>query len=264
MKLSLASIFLPALLAPCLSAQISAPSPGFVRYDGLPIESLYGVAGNLVPAPASFGPADAISFSNTGGLLAVSGRIKLVRVDGSTVDEYSYQGETPLLSTDRDLIGSLAWLPAAHALLWWNGKAFARSAVDTSAFEGRISSVALTAPQVARFLETHSDGSVSAAKVSLATGNIISSDILPGVVGTAFQFGAYLIWADERGLELTTADGTQKTLQCPGGGFSAERMSSQWVHLFFPSNKTHWALHLPEAEPTLSRLPPPLAAKETR
>ncbi len=250
-------LLLFAALTTSLTAQVHSPSAGVIRYGSLPVQGLYGIPGNFVPVKASFGIADAISFSDAGGLIAANGRIELVRADGFPVATYEYGGVAPLLNIDRDLTSAVAWLPDTKSLLWWDGKRFATVKLSKSAFDEKVTSVALTSSTTARLLVTHPDATVSAVVVSLATGNVISSDLLPGVSGPAFQFGSFLLWADEHGLQLQNKKGVQQTLSAPGTSFTAERMSSHWVHLYFSSDRTDWALHLSEKEPSLWRLPAP-------
>lgn len=257
MKHSIASILLFVALTTSLEAQVHSPSAGVIRYGSLPAQGLYGIPGNFVPIKASFGSADAISFSDAGGLIAANGRIELVRADGSPVAVHEYGTVAPLLNIDRDLTSAVAWLPDAQSLLWWDGKRFASVKVVESASYEKISSVALSSSTTARLLVTHPEGTVSAILVSLATGNVISSDLLPGITGPAFQFGSFLLWADEHGLQLQNENGVQHALSAPGSSFTAERMSSHWVHLYFLSDRTDWALHLTEMEPSLWRLPAP-------
>jgi hypothetical protein len=252
-----------ALSAVCLYGVINAPSPGFVRYGGMPIQRLYGVSGNMVLSGSVFGVAGPVSFSDTAGLIATNGSLKLVKLDGSPVAEYRYVSQAaPLLGADVALNGAVAWMGDSGSVLWWDGKTFTTVTVESSAFEGRINCISLLHPNVARLLMTHPGGGVSAVDIALPTGNITSSDILPGVQGPAFQIGSRLLWSDERGLEIEIVGGAQHTLAAPAGRFTAEQMSSRWVHLYFPSNGTHWALHLGDREPALSRLPTLLARKE--
>ena len=257
MKHSIAGTLLFTALTASLNAQVHPPSAGVVRYGSLPIQGLYGIPGNFVPAQASLGSADAISFSDAGALVAANGRIELLRVDGSLVAAHQYGAVAPLLNIDRDLTSAIALLPADRSLLWWTGKGFATVEIDESAAVTSIGSVALTSSTTARLLVTRADTTVSAVVVSLASGNTISSTLLPGVSGPAFQFGSFLLWADEHGLQLQSKNGIQHTLSAPGASFTAERMSSQWIHLYFSSDRTDWALHLSETEPSLWRLPAP-------
>lgn len=257
MKHSIASILLFAALTASLKAQVHSPSAGVIRYGSLPVQGLYGIPGNFVPVEASLGSADAISFSDAGGLIAANGQIELLRPDGTSVAAYECGTVAPLLNIDRDLTSAIALLPGERSLLWWNGKRFATIELVESASDEKISSVALASSTTARLLVTHPEGTVSAMVVSLATGNVISSDVLPGVTGPAFQFNSFLLWADEHGLQLQNESG-QHTLSAPGTAFTAERMSSHWVHLYFPSDRTDWALQLSETQPSLWRLPAPL------
>jgi hypothetical protein len=254
-----------ALSAACLYGIVVAPSPGFVRYGGSTIQRLYGVSGNLVLAGASFGAADAASFSDSGGLIAVNGRIELIGLDGSVLAAYRYASQAvPLLGADAAPKGAVAWMNDSGTLLWWNGKTFTTVAIESRAFAGRINCVSLVGRNTARFYVTHPEGTVSAADIALPTGDVVSSDLLPGAQGQVFQFGSRLLWMDERGLEIETPGGAQQTLPAPTGAFTAEQMSSQWVHLYFPSNGTHWALHLGTSQPSLSRLPALVAGKEAQ
>ncbi len=251
-----------ALSAASLYGIISAPSAGFVRYAGLPIQRVYGISGNLLLGGSTFGAAGTASFSDTAGLIADNGSLKLIRLDGSAVAEYRYAGEAvPLLGADITQKGAVAWIGDPGSVLWWNGKTFTTVAVESSALDGRVSCISLVSSSVARLLITHRGGDVSSVDIALPTGNVISSDLLPGLQGAAFQIGSRLLWSDERGLEIALQGGSPYTLPAPAGGFTAEQMSSQWVHLYFPSNGTHWALHLGSGEPSLSRLPALLAGK---
>ncbi len=263
MKRCYVAALFSALSGICLYGMITAPSPGFVRYGGLPIQRLYGLSGNLVLAGSLFGAADAVSFSGTAGLIAAGGNLKLIRLDGSAIAEYRYMSQAaPLLGADPSPDGAVAWISESGVVLWWNGKTFTTVAVESSAFDGRIDCISLISSNIARLLITHPRGGVSSVNIALPAGDMISSDLLPGAQGSAFQTGSSLLWSDERGLEIEMAGGAQHTLPAPRGGFTAEQMSSLWLHLYFPSNGTHWALHLGGSEPSLSRLPALVAGKE--
>jgi hypothetical protein len=264
MKRCVAALF-PALSAVCLYGIVTAPSPGLVRYGALPIQRLYGVSGNLILAGASFGSAAAVSFSDNAGLVVAGGSLKLIRLDGSAIAEYRYAGgAVPLLGTDAAPNSAVAWMSDSGSVLWWNGKTFNTVAVESGALDGRVACISSVESNLVRLVVTHPEGGVSRVDIALPTGNIITSDLLPGVRGSAFESGSRLLWSDDRGLEIEEPGGTQQTLAAPAGRFTAEQMSSQWVHLYFPSNRTHWALHLNAKGPSLSRLPALLTGKETQ
>lgn len=242
-------------LAGLAPAQISAPSPGFVRYKEVPIQKLLGIPGNLVIAGSVFGPAEATAFSDTDGLIASNGTIKLVEKTGKVLGTFPYGGAAPLLQIEGGRERAMAWLPSRQTVVWWDRNDFLSTAVNDP---GAVSSVLLLSPTAARLLITNPDHTVSAVTVALPDGNIVSSTLLPGIRGPAFQFGDRLIWADEDGLQVERSNGTRHVLPLPGAVFTAEQMSASWVHLFFRDNGSHWALHFGD-EPSLSMLPLPVA-----
>jgi hypothetical protein len=259
MKPSSGIILCTLLAAAGLQAQIAAPNPGIVRYADLPLQALLGIPGNLVPVATTLGDAEAVSFSDTAGLIVRGNVIRLEHLDGSLIGEYEYTGTLPVLGADPSPASAIAWLPEAHAIVWWNGKNFRKITID--AFQGLVNSVRMDGAQAARFLINSPDSTTSSARVSLPDGNPISVDYLPGVSAPVFEFGSYRISADEHGLMLEQSGGMPAALPFPAARFTAEQMSSVWVHLYVPANRQHWALHLNRESPTLSRLPIPLAAK---
>ena len=242
--------------------QIAAPVSGVIRYDGLPIKGVYGIPGNLIPGPSALGMAEAISFSDAGGFIARDGHIRLVRLDGSTIASYVSAETSPLLSAANDLTRSVAWLPDAHSVLWWDGKALVALPIDDGSFGGKVTSVARLATATAHLLVIHETREVSSVTVSLTSVQLLSSDFLPGVQGPAFQFGSQRVWVDEQGFEVDGGNGFRHTIpfsfspsSLASRELSAEQMSSHWVHFYSASSKDHWALHLSDNEPTVSRLP---------
>ena len=244
------------LFACSLAAQISSPSPGFVRYDHLPIQRVLGVGGSLVPAPAAFGNAETASFSSSGALLATQTEIQLIRPDSSVAARIPFQGATPLLNIDRGFSSAVAWLADARILLHWDGRNLVPLSLAQDIPDGLVTSVSIAAPAIARFLITNSDNTVSAALVSLANGNLLSSDVLPQVEGPAYQFGPHLIWANREGLQIEE-NGRTRTLPFSLHHFAAEQMSDGWIHLFAAGNPTHFALCLTGPEPALWQIPVP-------
>jgi hypothetical protein len=258
------SFFCLILLAACLDAQVAAPHIGLVRYPGLPIQDLLGVPANFIPAPTAFSTADAASFSDIAGLLAANGQLRLVNRNGTVLAHRSYPGSTPLLNIDREPDTAIAWLPDAHTLVHFNGHDFTPVVVPAGAFDGIVSSVSAPSAGRARLLVSHPDHSSSAVTVSLATGDILSVSLLPGVQGPAFEVGSFTLSAGDKTLEIDAPAGVHYSLPLPGKTFTAERMSSRWVHLFIPSAGVHCALRLSPGEPALYRLPVPVRSGASR
>ena len=243
-------LLLPGLLA----AQMGAPNPGFVRFAGAGVESALGLPGNLLLVPSAFPNADAIAFSNRLGLVASAGRIRLVQTNGTVLGEAEYNGVAPVLNVDRQADSALAWIPSERVLLYWQSGNFERA--EAGAVPDQVTSVALVEPHIARLFTANVDGTVSAIDVSLPSGTTRNATVLPGAHAPAYTFGTSLIYTDADGLQIERVDGKKCTLAAPARSFTAERMSSDWVHLYFATTKTHYALHL-SGEPTLSQLPAP-------
>ncbi|HEX4170399.1 MAG TPA: hypothetical protein VHZ55_33455 [Bryobacteraceae bacterium] len=269
MKPYLATLILSVCSVAELCGQVSTPAAGFVRYPGLPVQAIYGIAGNFLLGPAVSGVADALSFGKSGGLLAGGGHIVLVGADGSTVADYASAENHPLLNIGGTLDSAVAWLPASRTLLWIDEPAkdhfpgrFSVLSLENSGLPANVSSVTRLATGAVRFLLTQADGTVAALVVSMPNGDLKSSDLLPDLRGPAYEFAGYFIWIDDRGLEIGTAAGINKTLPVPAAGsFTAERMSAGWVHLFFSGQGgTHWAINLADPNPSVFRLPAPLPA----
>ena len=249
-------------LAGSLQAQVDTPNVGVARYSDGSVHSVFGLHANLIVGKQATGPADAISFSNSAGLISKNGRIQLFGPGLKLVTEYDSEETAPLLNVDDDLNTAIAWLPAHHALLRWTGKAFELKEVSPGSFAGQVSSVRLQNPQTAALLVTGSEGAVSEAAVSLETGNLVSFNILPGVTGPAYFQCSYLVFHDERGLEIASRDGAVRTLPLPENDLAFERMSSDWLHISSLRTGQSWILHLSSTKLELSELPTP--AKELK
>ena len=258
------SLFLSAL--GLVSAQVTAPTVGLARYRDHAVRALYGLPGNFVVAKSNFASAAALSCSTSACLLADNNRLSLLLLDGSLIASQDLDQSLPVLSLDGDRSTALAWLPASHVLLYWNGRAFTSLPLDQVAPMGTVTSLMPGERSSVSFLVTQLDRTVSRVQVSLPHGEIISSDFLPGVQGPAFEVAGQIVWLDDRGLMLQDASGrTNGPLAMAGlpPGFASlfatdltcERMSSDWVHLFFLSRPTDWALHLTGPQPSVSVMP---------
>jgi hypothetical protein len=249
------SLFLFIGWAALLSAQVSAPNIGFARFAN----GVYAVHG----IPATFRIADhpliyagRASFSDAGGLLWQDGVIRLLDANGTTLGEYASSETAPVLNSDGPLARVIAWLPLQHALVHWNGGALVGTPVDDSGFSGEVSSIQMTSAQSALLLVTHGDLSVSAIAVSVASGDVVSSDVLAPARGHAFAQHAQVISEAAQGLAVDSRDGARRILVLPQQ-LTIERMSTDWLHIFSASSGEHWALYLTDTEMQLAALPPP-------
>ncbi len=255
------TIYLFLCLAASLAAQISAPKVGVARYADHSVRAIYGLPAAFLVGERLTAPADAISFSDSGGLVSRGGKIQLVRRDGSVVTEHDSGETAPVLNIDGDLTTAIAWLPSRHALLHWNGRSFVLTPL-TSAISENVTSLHVQSAHSAKLLLATPDGHVLEATVSLDTGDLMSINPLPGVRAPAVQQYSFLVFHDKRGLEIQSADGTLRSISLPASDLTIERMSSDFLHLVSSATQRSWVLHLTAASLNLSLLPAlPEAAK---
>ncbi len=261
---SLSSFLLALCAVASLEAQLNAPHVGVVRYPDGAVHAVSGLPANYVVDPAVAGSADSVSFSNSGGLIAKDGRILLVDAAFKTVAEYDTGESAPVVNVDGDLNSAVAWLPSRHALLRWNGGSFVMTEVNGTSALGKVTSVRLADAHTAKLLATNSDGSVSEATVGLPQGELTSLEVLPGVRGPAFRQHSFVVFRDERGLEIANSTAIVQTVPLPAADINVdltfERMSSDSLHLVSATTKQNWVLHFGNsAASLLFQLPEPPA-----
>ncbi len=259
MRARVFSLLLVFCLPAWMSAQVDAPKIGAVRYSDKSIHIVSGLHNDFIVNAQTAGSADAASFSDSGGLLAKNGQIQLLGPDATVIAEYDSNESAPLLNIDGDLSTAIAWLPNHHALLHWNGKSFVLVEIQSGLLT-RVSSVRLQDSKTAELLITEPGGVVSSAIVSLDTGDVVSLHLLPGVHGPAFRQLSYVVFHDERGLEIASANGAVRTLPLTAPDLTFERISSDWLHLASPTTQQNWILHLNDTTLELSELPGPPSA----
>lgn len=234
--------------------QVDAPRVGVARYSDNSVHTVFGLPGDFVISNQVIGSADAVSFSDSGGLLAKNGRIQLIEPSAAVIAEYESGESAPLLNVDGDLRSAIAWLPARHSLLHWNGKSFVVTDV-ASALPGVVTSLCLENASTAQLLLAEKGGVVSEATISLETGYLISLNVLPGIAGPAFRQHSFVLFHDERGLEIVSGSSAPHALPLSATDLIFERMSSDWLHLASASSKQNWILHLSKTALELSELP---------
>lgn len=250
---SIALLISPAALV----AQLSVPKVGVARYADRTVRGINGLESNLLIDSQVLSSADAVSFSDAGGLISAAGRIQLLTIQGSVAGEFNSNESTPVLNIDGDLTTAIAWLPSRHLLVHWNGNSFLETQVNGADIPGEVTSVQAVTPTVARLLAIDSRGNVFQTSVSLQTGNLISLDLVPGIKGPAFQQYGFIVSQGPNGLEIQAPNGSVRTLPLSAPALQFERMSSGWVHIASPSTHQDWALHLTSNALQLSILPAP-------
>jgi hypothetical protein len=250
------SIFLLISSVVCLPlpGQLSVPQIGTARYPDGSFHTVQGLPANMIVADLPLDSGEAASFSDKGGLISQSGTIRLLGKDFSIMAEYPV-GEKPLLSIDGEPTSALAWLPNTHILLHWNGSRFEAIGVAASDVDGEVTDLQSSGSRQARFIVEHADKSVAAVTVSLRSGNLVSSEPLPGVQGYAFGQGFFVVYASEKELVVDNLRGYRRSVAIPASDFTIERMSDNWLHVYSPSLRQNWALYLTQADLRLSMLP---------
>jgi hypothetical protein len=252
-----------------VEAQLTVPQLGAARFSDGSVHSVRGVAANLIVDSRTIASADAASFSDSAGLTATNGLIRLVRADGRALGEYNSGEPQPVLNLDSVVQTAAVWLPSKHVLLRWDSSQFVETPIDDSTFGGRVTSVNLPAKNSAQFFVVRTDISVARITVSLPSGRVTSSDTEPGARGWAFVQQGWRLSQDEWGLIAERADGNRQTVQLSRQALAAddltvERMSDHWLHVISRSTGISWAVYLNAAKLSVSLLPPPVVTEAAR
>jgi hypothetical protein len=253
MKLASSALVFTLFCLPLL-AQISSPKIGIARYPDGSFHTIQGLPDNMIVAELPLDAADAASFSDSGGIISQNGTIRLLGPDFAIVAEYPVP-EKPLLSIDGDLTSALAWLPNSHTLLHWNGSTFDSLGVADSDLEGTVTDLQSASTKQARLIVLHPDKSVSRLTISLRSGNLVSSEPLPGVMGYTVGQAFFFVFTIDKELVIDNLHGYRRSVAMPASDLQIERMSNFWLHLYSPSLQQNWALHLTQADLKLSMLP---------
>jgi hypothetical protein len=261
MKLRIVFSFALVLCLACGAlAQVNAPKMGIARYADRTVFQINGLESNLLVNNQLLSSADALSFSDAGGLVAIGGEIQLMTVEGAVLGAYRSTESAPVLNIDNALTTAIAWLPSVKELVRWNGNAFVAIPLSGAQLPGKVTSVQLTSASTARMLATDASNNVFAITVSLAAGLVTSVDLVPGVKGPAFQQYGFVVSHDVNGLHVTAANGSVRTLPLAAPDLTIERMGSDWLHLASTTGED-WVLHLNPAILHLSQLPHPEAVR---
>lgn len=252
MRSRIVRILLSVLAAGILYAAVSAPQIGVIRCSDGSVRAVYGLAANFILAAKPFATADAVSFSDRAGLMALNGAIELVQPNGAPIGKYESHETKPILNVDGDAGSAIAWLPSQNAVLRWTGSNFRLYPI--APLEGRVTALRASEPDRAQLLILNGDGSGSRATVTLSTGELLTLDTIPAANGPAFAQQAAIISREQKGLLVETANGLRRSLPVPGD-VVVERMSSEWLHLSSPGTNRNWALRVAGSQVELFLLP---------
>lgn len=245
-------------LVASLEAQVAIPQVGSVRCPDGSLRAVFGVPASFVLGRPIMQPVDAVSFSGDGGLVSAKGRIQLFGRSGSPVSEFETGDLAALVNIDGGLQTAIAWLPASHSILYWDGTLFLRTDVPDE-IRGTVTSIRRDAEN-ARLLVLE-DKAVVELTIALTSGNTVSALPLSGIEGPAFPEGESIVFQDRDGLEIEGPNGVRRTVPLAATDLRIERMGTQWLHLSSAASRQHWALHVTPKSVDLSQLPAATASE---
>jgi hypothetical protein len=243
-------------LGTLLRAQVNAPQVGFARFTDGSVRPVLGVPASFVVGRPARHSVDAASFSDVGGILSEQGHIRLVGTDGSSVGDQFTGDREAVVNIDGTLSTAVAWLPASHSILRWDGAGFDKTDLPDS-FSGKVIGIRLEG-EYAKVLVL-AEKAVSEVTVSLQSGNVESIRVLPGVGRPALQQKSFLVFSEENGIQVEGSDGVRRSLALNGvvdaNDVAMERMASDWLHLWSARLRQDWALHITPTLLDISQLP---------
>lgn len=253
------AIALLSIAAQGVFAQVSAAAPklGMARYSDRTVHPIYGLESNLLVNEQLLSEADAISFSDSGGLVSIAGQIDLLNASGTVVAHYESGEQSPVLNIDGALATAVAWLPSRSSIVYWNGQSFTATEIARGDLPGQVTSVQLTNAASAKLLASDAAANVFEVNVSLALGQITSVNLRPGVKGPAFLQYSFVVSHDANGLHVEAPNGVVRTLPLAAANVTFERMGTDWVHIASAATAQDWALHLNATALHVSQLPAP-------
>jgi hypothetical protein len=245
------------------NCQVATPSVGYVRYANSEVRAVYGLPGNYIIGSNVLSMADAVSFSDAGGLLLNSGSLTLLDPNFATLSTFELDGAQAIARVDGGLNSAIAWSPGSHSLVYWNNGSFAKTPVSVLTAEDVVDSVRKLDARTASLLVAKPDGTIVRHRVSLQSGEIKASATVPNASGYAFETADRIICFKEKKLSVLSQTGdTLQTFALPvDNSFVIEQASNRCLHLRGMKLGLDWLLHMEGDGLELYRLPLPSRAK---
>lgn len=252
----LLGVFFSGILLP---AQVSAPQVGVVRYATGDVYPVLGVAGNYLVGSPLCSSAEAVAFSDLGGLLLRQGTLFLV--DSNLKQVAAFEIKTPdlVLGIEDDPLTAIAWSPATQALVFWNGQTFSSISAGGSVPEGVFH--VRRDKRTATLLSRSPSGAVEETQIDLESGAFLSRSSLAGLEeappeSTIFRHAKHFLFAAHGQLVIVSPDtGTRKTFPLRSADLRFERASNSTVHLHSASTNRDWLLQFTNDQVALFELP---------
>lgn len=274
-----------AAVAPAFAGSgISAPRLGAVRLSDGSVRNLYGFSSNFILGEVIAAEAKACAFSNEFGLILSQGKLRLLAADGRELGTYETNEQEALLSVGDSETSALAYLVSSGVLLKWDGKQFTEFPVslagrivsmDSDSTElnplanarGSARSTACTEPRPsgsgcdeirlarAYLFFRSTDARVYRATVLTATGDVLSTEPLPGSPGPTAALGANVLFYDKQLLHIRLTNSVIQSLGIREPDLTFEKIAEDWLHIVSKQTSRHWALRIIANSVELSELP---------
>jgi hypothetical protein len=254
-RIVLSAVCLLSCAAAFCAGEVGTPLIGLARFGDGSVRAVYGLPNNLVVDSRTVGHFEAVSFSDAAGLVLTQTRIELVDRHLNVIGAYESNDSRVLLNVDGGRETAIAWLPANHSIVYWNGSGFTNVAV-TGIDGGLVATAARKrAGSTAELLLKDAQGAVFKASVSLRSGALISLAAIAGAEGTAFWAGDTILFNSPAGLAFLAPDGSTQNILAKAEELSFQRIASRWIVITSGTSRRSWALN--DVSMHISELPIP-------
>jgi len=246
-----------SLMAGVAYAQtLSPPQVGFLQDAANSFRPVYGIAGNFLPGDPVAGGVVSAAYSGSYGLIKTSSAVIVTDRAGLLAASNSQPDGPALFAFRRSGEPALAYMPAANALLAWDGATFHPVPFDLTIAASAILSIAAPNPSQATIIVQRDDG-LCDVRIDLATGDLVAQTALPGVAAPALMLAnGDLVYADGNGIMLRKRDGSEQHIsaQLPAS-FALQQMGDGWIQLRDLGSSRQFAIRVTQNREQYYQLP---------
>ena len=246
------SLFIVLCLAITGYGQVNAPRIGIARYEDGSLRDIDGFPASYVARSPRAEGVKTASFSAAGGIVVFTDRLQVWQANGTVAAELAIDEPVGPVSASG---GFLVFLPRSCALLYRRGQTFDRVRLTTPPI-GQVLAVTVSGDNAVLLLRG-ADQALTAATVSLSTGELLSERFVAMIRGSAAFLNNSLVFQDDRGLVIRDADGGERILALKPSDLTFEQMAANWLHVVSTGTHQHWALQVTAKTTHLSELPVP-------
>jgi hypothetical protein len=238
----------------CSGQNVASPLLGIAHFSDGTLRRVYGVPGNIVVDTQSLGWFQAASFSNQCGLVFKDSHLQLLTRDMRVLADVATAGSEAVLNT-TSCGSAVAWLPAVGELVRWNGSSFSTIPVRGLDPQLAASAVRIISDTAAELLLQDRDGWLLQAKISSASGDVISLVPIAGIRGAAFWAEDKLIVQSTSGVGLVDDNGSTRMLIPNAEHVRFQTIASQWLLITSKDSRQSWLVNLRMHDISVSEVP---------